>query len=102
MSLSPHICDEIIADIIRRHQRQILQLQSMADNNDPDWEERFRDLLRLETDLVDIRQGLQAAAYIALSVKDQVPRTNSTHDGISQRAISKTARQRFRMSSHGF
>lgn len=96
MSLSPHMCDEIITDVIRRHQRQIMRLQSMVDAQDPDWEERFRNLLRLEADLIDIRQGLQAAAYVALVAKEQAPPPDLARDSIAQKAISNTAIRRFR------
>ncbi|MFZ2102389.1 MAG: hypothetical protein WAU86_17680 [Oricola sp.] len=97
MTLSPKICQEIITDVIRRHERQVAHLQSMVDDGAPDWEERFRDLLRLETELVDIRQGLQAAAYVALSAKEQTAPLSPPRNGIGQRATMSAARQRYRM-----
>ncbi len=66
MALSLKMSDEIIADIIARHERQIAQLQSLIGSPDNDPETHFRTLMTLEAGLQDIRQGLFAAAYVAI------------------------------------
>lgn len=95
MPLSLTTSNEIMADVIYRHQLQIKHLQvAMDDTSNPN--NRIRTLMKLEAELQDIRQGLYAAAYVAMAFETDNNRTTSPNANASEAAVAKRVRQRFR------
>lgn len=96
MTLSIEIADAILSDVVMRHERQIGLLRSLAGNPDKEPDTYFRKILKIEADLQDIRQGLYAAAYVAVSCAISAAKQNDTGQKVSDAAISARARQYFR------
>lgn len=96
MTLLPTIAADIIEDIIRRHNRQIAELKAISTLAESDPEKLFQQLIRLEANLQDIRQGLYSAAYVALSCAGLDDRPKVTSSSIGDAAKTKRAQRSFR------
>lgn len=96
MSLSLEISQQIIANVIGRHQRQITELNMLLNTADLDPEACFRKLLKLEADLQDIRQGLYAAAYVSISCESDIGDGKGGDQKIGETANADRAKRRFR------
>ncbi len=95
MALSLDLANDIIADVLTHCEQQVLDLRSLSLISTDEPEAYMQLLTRLDARLLDIRQGLYAAAYVAIG---SVPSANETgrSRSLSDTAIAARAKRYFR------
>lgn len=95
MTLSLDLANDIVADVLDHCEQQVLDLKSLTSISADEPEAYMQLLTRLDARLLDIRQGLYAAAYVAIG---SIPSANETgrSRSLSETAIATRARRYFR------